>query len=69
MAELAEKKYPYLGRNHVDGKAYVVLFLEPDFGVVVMNETVGRIKFGMYGGFAEDRFEPLPPTECVRLQN
>lgn len=67
---MEEKSYPYLGRNYVDDKAYVVMFLEPDTGVVVMNETVNtRIRFGMYGGFAEEKFEPLPPSECVRLSN
>ena len=67
---MEEKNYPYLGRNYVDGKAYVVMFLEPDTGVVVMNDTVGtRIRFGMYGGFAEEKFEVLPPDECVRLSN
>ena len=55
---IAPKKYPYLGRNFIDGKAYVVLFSEEDMGTVVMNETNSRrIKFG------------TPPNECVRLNN
>ena len=64
------KKYPYLGRKYVDGKAYVVLFSEEDMGTVVMNETNSRrIKFGTYGSFDESAFEVLPPNECVRLNN
>ena len=67
---MEEKNYPYLGRNYVNGKAYIVLFLEPETGVVVMDDTEGsRIRFGMYGGFAEEKFEVLPPDECVRLSN
>lgn len=64
------KKYPYLGRNYVDGKAYVVLFSDEDMGTVVMNETNSKnIKFGAYGSFDESVFEILPPNECVRLNN
>lgn len=67
---MEERKYPYLGITHLGEKAYVVFFTEPDTGVVVLNETESdRIKFGMYGGFAEERFEVLPPDVCVRLQN
>ena len=66
---IAPKKYPYLGRNFIDGKAYVVLFSEEDMGTVVMNETNSRIKFGTYGSFDESAFEVLPPNECVRLNN
>ena len=40
--ENSNKKYPYLGRNFIDGKAYVVLFSEEDMGTVVMNETNSR---------------------------
>ena len=32
---IAPKKYPYLGRNFIDGKAYVVLFSEEDMGTVL----------------------------------
>lgn len=67
---MADIKYPYLGRNFIDNKAYIVLFTEPDTGVVILNDTDSpRIKFGMYGGFAEEKFEFLPPEVCVRLQN
>lgn len=62
--------YPYLGRNYVDGKPYVVLFTEPGTGVVIMDETEGDdIKFGMITDFDEDAFELLPKDVCVRLNN
>lgn len=64
------EKYPYLGINHVDGKAYVVLFTEADYGVVVMNETnSSKIKFGHIGSFDEESFELLPKDQCVRIAN
>lgn len=62
--------YPYLGRNYIDGKPYVVFFTEPERGVVVINETDSEnIKFGKYMSFDEDSFELLPPDISVRLQN
>lgn len=70
MSEEIQKKYPYLGRNFVNEKAYIVFFTEPDTGVVVLNDTDSkRIKFGMIGSFDESRFEVLPHEVCVRLQN
>lgn len=67
---IMEEKYPYLGINHIDDKAYVVLFTEEDRGVVVMNETNSEtIKFGYIGNFDEEKFEMLPPEQCVRLNN
>jgi len=63
-------EYPYLGRNYVDGKPYVVLFTGEETGVVVMNETDSNdIKFGTIGNFDEKLFELLPPDECVRINN
>lgn len=63
-------EYPYLGRNYVQGKPYVVLFTEPDHGVVVVNETESQnIKFGAIMDFDENSFELLPPDEVVRLNN
>lgn len=63
-----ENKYPYLGRHYVNDKSYVVLFTEPETGVVVMSE-VNTIKFGSYLTFDETLFEILPPNICVRLSN
>ena len=63
-------KYPYLGRNYVQGKTYVVLFTEEGTGVIVMTEiTNANIYLGKYGDFDEEAFEILPPGECVRLNN
>lgn len=62
--------YPYLGRNYVNGKPYVVLFTEEETGVVVMNDTDSQdIVFGKIGSFDENSFELLPPDECVRINN
>lgn len=65
---MKENKYPYLGRHYVNDKPYVVLFTEPETGVVVMSE-VNSIKFGSYLAFDESLFEILPPNICVRLSN
>lgn len=63
-------EYPYLGRNFIGDKPYIVLFTEEETGVVVANETESEnIRMGMYGNFDEERFEILPPEECVRLSN
>jgi len=62
--------YPYLGINQIDGKNYIVLFVEEERGVVVMNETNSeKIKFGLIDNFDESLFEKLPPDQCVRLNN
>lgn len=62
--------YPYLGRNYVNGKPYVVFFTEEETGLVVMNETDSKdIVFGKIGNFDENAFELLPKGECVRLSN
>ena len=65
-----DEKYPYLGINYIDEKPYVVLFTEEEHGVVVMNSTESdTIKFGYIGNFDEEKFEKLPPDQCVRLNN
>ncbi|MBP5457967.1 MAG: hypothetical protein J6Y37_15870 [Paludibacteraceae bacterium] len=70
MEEKIWRTYPYLGRKVVDGKTYVVLFVEPELGTVVMTETEeGEIKLGAQLSFDEDSFEYMPPEECVRLSN
>ena len=59
---------PFLGRyNHKDGM-YVVAFHEPDTGLVVLSENP-NIKFFQYGNFDMSLFEPLGPTEVIRLSN
>lgn len=62
------KVYPYLGKTEIDGKVYVVLFSEPNYGVCVMTEYDG-VKFGEIGDFSEEIFVPLENDVCVRLQN
>lgn len=65
-----EKNYPYLGIKHIDDKSYVVLFTEPERGVIVMsNFDEEGLNFGTIGNFGEESFEPLPPDQCVRLSN
>lgn len=63
--------YPYLGRNYIGDKPYVVMFESPRRGIVVVNETEsGEIKFGkIYEDLDEDSFEFLPPEEFVTLNN
>ena len=62
--------YPYLGRHYLNEKPYVVLFLEPEHGVCVANETGDeRFNIGKEHDFDESLFEILPPNECVRLSN
>ena len=63
--------YPYLGKNYIGDKPYVVMFESPGRGMVLVNETDGeRIKFGkIYEDLDEDSFEFLPPEEFVTLNN
>lgn len=70
MEEKVKKVYPYLGRNYVNEKPYVVLFNEEDMGMVVMCEATDvTFKFGDYLSFDESLFEVLPNDVCVRLSN
>lgn len=67
---MSKYPYPYLGRNYVDGKQYVVFFTEEDTGVVVHDETESdSIKLGLNGSFAEEVFEPLPPDVQISIHN
>lgn len=62
--------HPFLGINHINGKAYVVLFDKEDSGMVVYNETNSdKIKFGTYGDFDENQFEFLDPSTVITLSN
>lgn len=70
MAETSKHEYPYLGRNFIGDKHYIVMFTEPDYGVVVDNETDSeKIKVGYIGDFDESKFEFLPEGEYVQLEN
>lgn len=63
--------YPYLGRNYIGDKPYVVMFEKENSGMVLVNETDSdTIKFGKYyTDLEEDEFEFLPSEEFVRLSN
>lgn len=65
-------KYPYLGKNTVSGKTFVVFFIAPDTGVVIMSDFEKEEKFGFgkyFDNFAEELFEVLPPDMQVSLHN
>lgn len=65
-----DEKYPYLGINQFENKSYVVLFTEPEYGVIVMSESDNdKLKFGTIGNFDETKFDYLPQDQCVRLNN
>lgn len=67
----SEVKYPYLGRFTLsEEEYYVVLFTEPDTGVVVVSTMKdSEVKFGMISNFSESSFEILPPEYSVSLSN
>lgn len=69
---MERKKYPYLGKNTISGKTFVVLFTEEDSGVIVASEfnEDEKFAFGKYLiNFAEEQFEVLPPDMQVSLHN
>lgn len=67
---MENKKYPYLGKMSIDNKQYVVLFNEPDNGMIVMSDFDDpKLKFATYGSFDESKFTVLSPEECVRISN
>ena len=47
---MERKKYPYLGKNTISGKTFVVLFTEEDSGVIVASEfnEDEKFAFGKY---------------------
>ena len=65
------KKYPYLAKNIVEGKTYVVLFSEENYGTVLMSEIEDKpnLAFGAIGDFDEDVFETLPSDVQVSIHN
>lgn len=66
-----EKKYPYLAKNTINDKTYVVFFCEENYGVVVMSEITDNpnVLFGKIGDFDESKFEILPPNIAVNIHN
>lgn len=68
---LVEKEYPYLAKNTVGDKTYVVFFSEENYGTVVMSEITDNpdIALGAIGDFDENIFEVLDPEIQVSIHN
>lgn len=68
---MEKKNYPYLAKNTVGEKTYVVLFCEKDHGVVLNSEITDKpqLAFGAIGDFDEDSFEVLPNEVRIYIQN
>lgn len=63
--------YPYLGKKEIDGRIYVVLFSEENYGTVILSEIKDNpsLAFGAIGDYDEDSFEYLSPEEQVSIHN
>lgn len=68
---MVEKEYPYLAKNTVGDKTYVVFFSEENYGTVVMSEITDNsdIALGTIGDFDESVFEVLSPDIQVSIHN
>ena len=68
---MSEKEYPYLAKNTVGDKTYVVFFSEENYGTVVMSEITDNpdIALGAIGDFDENVFEVLDPEIQVSIHN
>ena len=68
---LVEKEYPYLAKNTVGDKTYVVFFSAENYGTVVMSEITDNpdIALGAIGDFDENIFEVLDPEVQVSIHN
>lgn len=68
---MAEKEYPYLAKNTIGDKTYVVFFSEENYGTVVMSEITDNpdITLGAIGDFDENVFEVLDPEIQVSIHN
>ena len=68
---MVEKEYPYLAKNTVGDKTYVVFFSEENYGTVVMSEITDNsdIALGTIGDFDERVFEVLSPDIQVSIHN
>lgn len=66
-----EREYPYLAKNTVGDKTYVVFFSEENYGMVVMSEITDNpdIALGAIGDFNENIFEVLDPEIQVSIHN
>ena len=68
---MSEKEYPYLAKNTVGDKTYVVFFSVENYGTVVMSEVTDNpdIALGAIGDFDENVFEVLNPEIQVSIHN
>lgn len=68
---MVEREYPYLAKNTVGDKTYVVFFSEGNYGTVVMSEITDNpdIALGAIGDFDENVFEVLDPEIQVSIHN
>ena len=68
---MSEREYPYLAKNTVGDKTYVVFFSEENYGTVVMSEITDNpdIALGAIGDFDENVFEVLDPEIQVSIHN
>ena len=68
---MIEKEYPYLAKNTVGDKTYVVFFSAENYGTVVMSEITDNpdIALGAIGDFDENVFEVLNPEIQVSIHN
>ena len=68
---MIEKEYPYLAKNTVGDKTYVVFFSDENYGTVVISEITDNpdIALGAIGDFDENVFEVLDPEIQVSIHN
>ena len=68
---MIEKEYPYLAKNTVGDKTYVVFFSDENYGTVVMSKITDNpdIALGAIGDFDENVFEVLDPEIQVSIHN
>lgn len=68
---MSEREYPYLAKNTVGDKTYVVFFSAENYGTVVMSEITDNpdIALGAIGDFDENAFEVLNPEIQVSIHN
>ena len=68
---MSEREYPYLAKNTVGDKTYVVFFSEENYETVVMSEITDNpdIALGAIGDFDENVFEVLNPEIQVSIHN
>lgn len=68
---MSEREYPYLAKNTVGDKTYVVFFSAENYGTVVMSEITDNpdIALGAIGDFDENVFEILNPEIQVSIHN